>query len=143
MSSILNRVKGIFGVEGKAGKAVVFGMGEAAGRNFYKGLVSHMNADALKSHIDDIIGLCVADGWGDFSLTSLDLNGITASVTVLNSFECAHGVGSSSSPSCDFIRGHIAGVFSEMFGKRMDATETLCVGLGHAKCQFDVSGVQQ
>jgi len=119
MDAILNRIKGIFGAEGKAGKALVFGMGEAAGRNSYKWLASHLNTDA-KSRIDGILGLCGADGWGDFTLTSLDLNGMTASVTVLNGFECVNGVGSSSSPSsCDFMGGYLAGVFSEMFGKRM------------------------
>ena len=141
MSSILNRIKGIFGAEGKAGKALVFGMGEAAGRDFYKGLASHMATDGLNSHIDQILGLCGADGWGDFTLTNLDLNGMTASVTVLNGFECANGAGSPS--TCDFVRGHLAGVFSEMFGKRMDVTETMCVARGHSHCQFDVSGVKQ
>ena len=141
MSSILNRIKGIFGAEGKAGKALVFGMGEAAGRNFYKGLASHMATDGLNSHIDQILGLCGADGWGDFTLTNLDLNGMTASVTVLNGFECANGAGSSS--TCDFVRGHLAGVFSEMFGKRTDVAETMCVARGHSHCQFDVSGVKQ
>jgi predicted hydrocarbon binding protein len=144
MSSMLNRIKGIFGAEGKAGKAMVFGMGEAAGRNFYKGLVGQMNADALKSQIGSIIGLSAADGWGDFKLTSLDLNGMTASVAVLSGFECAHEPVSASSPSsCDFVRGHIAGLFSEIFGKRMDVTETLCVARGHNRCQFDVSEAKQ
>jgi predicted hydrocarbon binding protein len=144
MSSILNRIKGIFGPEGKAGKAIVFGMGEAAGQDFYKGLANHMSSEIIKSHVGDVVGLLMADGWGDFRLTSLDLNGMTASVTLLNGFECAHEPGSSSSPStCDFIRGHIAGVLSERFGKRMDVTETLCVSRGHSHCQFDVSGVKQ
>jgi predicted hydrocarbon binding protein len=144
MSSMLNRIKGIFGPEGKAGKAIVFGMGESAGQNFYKGLANHMGSEIIKSHVGDVVGLLTADGWGDFRLTSLDLNGMTASVTVLNGFECAHEPGSSSSPStCDFIRGHIAGVLSERFGKRMDVTETLCVSRGHSHCQFDVSGVKQ
>jgi predicted hydrocarbon binding protein len=144
MVAILNRIKGIFGVEGKAGKALAFGMGEAAGRTFYKGLVSHMNADVLKSQIDHVIELFGANGWGDFKVTSFDLSGMAASVTMLNGFECANRPGSSSSSSsCDFVRGHLAGVFSEMFGKRMDVTETLCVDLGHCKCQFDVSGAKQ
>jgi predicted hydrocarbon binding protein len=142
MNSILKRVKGVFG--GKAGQSIVFGMGEAAGRNFFNGLAGQMSSDALKSHIDDVIGLYVADGWGNFRLTSLDLNGLTASVTVLNGFECAHEPSSYSSPSaCDFVRGHLAGVFSEMFGKRVNITETLCVSRGDPKCQFDVSGVKQ
>lgn len=92
----------------------------------------------------EVIGLNTANGWGDFSLRSLDLNGMTASVTVLNCLECAHESDPSSTlSSCDFVRGHLAGMFSEMFDKKMDATETLCVGRGHNRCQFDVSGVKQ
>jgi predicted hydrocarbon binding protein len=144
MSSMLSRMKGIFGSEGKAGKALVFCMGEAAGRNFYKGLASRMNVDTLKSQIGSVIGLFVADGWGDFKITSLDLNGLTACVTVRNGFECTREPDSSSCPlTCDFVRGHLAGMFSEMFGKRMDVTETLCVSRGHERCQFDVSRVKQ
>jgi predicted hydrocarbon binding protein len=146
MSSILSRIKGIFGPEGKAGKAIVFGMGEAAGRDFYKGLSTQLGPEIIKSHIESVIELLAADGWGDFKLTSLDLNRMTAIVTVLNGFECAHleEAGSSSPAStCDFVRGHLAGVFSEMFGKRMDVTETLCASRGHGKCLFDVSGVKQ
>ena len=41
------------------------------------------------------------------------------------------------------MRGHLTGLLSETFGKRVDVTETLCVGRGHSNCQFDVSGVKQ
>jgi predicted hydrocarbon binding protein len=79
--------------------------------------------------------------WGDFSLTNVDLNKMTATVTVVNGFECAH-LQEAGSPSpnftCDSFRGHLAGLLSEMLGKRMDASETLCVARGHAKCQFEI-----
>jgi predicted hydrocarbon binding protein len=147
MSSILNRIKAIFGPGGKAGKAIVFGMGEAAGRTGFQGVAGQLGAEALRSHMKDVITLYAAQGWGDFKLASLDLDRITASVQVFNSFECAHleGAGSPSSDfTCDFVRGHLTGLFSEMFGKRVDVTETLCVCRGHSKCQFDVSsGVKQ
>ena len=138
MTSILNRLKGIFGAEGKAGKAILYGIGEAAGRNFYKGIVSQIGPETIRSHVKDIIGLHTAQGWGDFKLESLDLNEMTACVNVFNSFECAvHGTGSPSF-TCDFVRGHLAGLLSEMFDKRMDVTETSCVARGHSNCQFDI-----
>lgn len=68
---------------------------------------------------------------------------MSASVTVVNGFECAHPQGRAGSPSptfnCDFVRGHLAGLFAEVFGRRMTAIETLCVGRGDAKCQFEVA----
>jgi predicted hydrocarbon binding protein len=146
ISAMLNRIKGIFGPEGKAGKALVFGMGEAAGRTGFQGLADQIGAGVVRSHMKDMITLYAAQGWGDFKLTSLDFDKTTASVQAFNSFECAHleGAGSPSSDfTCDFVRGHITGLFSEMFGKKVDVTETLCVARGHSHCQFDVSGVKQ
>jgi predicted hydrocarbon binding protein len=143
MSSILDRVKGIFGAEGKAGKAVLYGMGEAAGRNFYNGIASQIGSETIRSHIKDIIGLHKAQGWGDFKLISVDLDKPTALVQAHNNFECAHLGGRGSSSQCDFVRGHLAGVFSEIFGKRVNATETLCVARGDPCCQFDVQETGQ
>jgi len=146
MSSIVNRIKGIFGPEGKAGKAVVFGTGEAAGRTAFKGIAAQLDEKVVRTHMKDLITLYKAQGWGDFKLGSLDLDNTTASVQVLNSFECAHleGAGSPSSDStCDFVRGHLTGLLSEVFGKRVDVTETLCAAHGHSHCQFDVQAAKQ
>jgi predicted hydrocarbon binding protein len=146
VSSILDRVKGIFGADGKAGKVIVYGMGEAAGRTFYKGIARQISPETIKSRLRDVVGLGTAQGWGDFKLTSVDLNKMKASVTVVNSFECANlQGGASSSPdfTCDFVRGHLAGLFSEMFGKRMNAAEVLCVARGHSHCQFDIQEMKQ
>ena len=78
MSSILNRVKEIFGIEGKAGKAIVYGMGEAAGRTFYKGIARQIGAETIKSRIKDVIGLYMAQGWGTFKLISVDFDKASA-----------------------------------------------------------------
>lgn len=138
MSAIFDRIKGIFGAEGKAGRALVYGMGETAGRSFYKVLASEMGADRTKSHVEDLIKMHNAQGWGDFRLASLDLNRRTALVTVADCFECAANEASSHS-SCDFVLGRLAGIFSEMFGERMQATETSCVSLGHVRCTFEIA----
>lgn len=138
MSSILDRVKGIFGVEGKAGKAIVFGMGEAAGRTFYKGIVGQIGAETVKSRIKDVIGLYMAQGWGVFKLIRVDFDKATACVEAQNNFECAPFQGSGSSPRGEFVRGHLAGLFSEIFGKRMEVTETSCIARGDPYCQFDI-----
>jgi len=137
MSSILERVKGIFGAEGAAGKAIVHGMGEAAGRAAFKGIANTISAETMKAQFENLIQMYTAQGWGDFKLASLDLNRITASVTVVSGFECAHEAASST--TCDFVRGHLTGIFSEAFGKRMCATETLCAARGNAKCHFAIA----
>jgi len=138
MSSILDRVKGIFGVEGKAGKAMVFGMGEAAGRTFYKAVASQIGAETVKSRIKDVIGLYTAQGWGIFKLISVDFDKSTAYVAAQNNFECAPLQGSGSSPRGEFVRGHLTGLFSEIFGKRMEVTETNCIAGGDGDCKFEI-----
>ena len=79
MSSILNRIKGVFGPEGKAGKAIIFGMGEAAGRAAYKGVARVLSAEVLSSHIEDEMLLYQAQGWGEVKIASLDMDRTTAS----------------------------------------------------------------
>jgi predicted hydrocarbon binding protein len=146
VSSILGRVKRIFGDEGKAGKAMVYGMGEVAGRAFYRGIARQIGAETLKSHLKYVVGLDTAQGWGDFRLTSVDLNKMTACVGAFNCFECAdhQRAGSLSSTfNCEFVRGHLAGMFSEIFGKRVSATENLCVARGDSHCQFDIQEIKQ
>lgn len=138
MSSILDRLKGIFGVEGKAGKAIVHGMGGAAGRTFYKAIASQIGAETVKSRIKDVIGLYTAQGWGIFKLISVDFDRATAHVAAQNNFECAPFQGSGSSPRGEFVRGHFAGLFSEIFGKRMEVTETNCIARGDGDCKFEI-----
>jgi predicted hydrocarbon binding protein len=141
MSSILNRIKWIFGREGKAGQALVFGMGEAAGRAAYKGVSGQLSAEVIRSHLEDEMFLYMAQGWGEVKLASSDFDRGTARVQVFNSFECANPEGNSNS-SCDFIRGHLTGLLSETFGRRVVVTETMCSARGHSHCQFDIEAKQ-
>ena len=141
MSSILNRIKGIFGAEGKAGTALVLGMGEAAGRTAYKGVSAQLSAEVLRSHFQDEMFLYTAQGWGEVKVASLDMDKGTACLRVFNSFECADPKGNPNS-SCDFIRGHLTGLLSETFGKRVVVTETMCSARGHSCCQFEIEAKQ-
>jgi len=137
MSSMLNRIKGIFGAEGKAGQALVYGMGEAAGRAAYKGVSAQLSDEVLRSHFEDEMFLYMAQGWGEVRVASLDMDRGTARVQFLNSFECSDPKRNSNS-SCDFIRGHLTGLLSETFGKRVVVSETMCTARGDSCCQFDI-----
>jgi predicted hydrocarbon binding protein len=138
VSSLLKSIRGIFGPGGEAGRVLLHHMGDAAGRSHYKGLADRMGADQARKHIEDIIGILGADGWGDFRLTSLDSSGMTANVTAVNSFEASDGNGASSSSSCDFVAGFLGGVFSEVYGRRMNVVEVQCAGRGGRHCQFEI-----
>lgn len=137
MNAIFQRVKGIFGVDGKAGKVVIHGMGAAAGQDAYR-RACELGSDFPKTHVEDILALYMAQGVGEFRLLNLNTDNATASVQVNNSFECTPFKGKSSTQS-DFIRGYLAGFFSEIFGKRADATEILCVARGDDRCLYEIA----
>jgi predicted hydrocarbon binding protein len=143
MSSMFDRVRGIFGAEGKAGRTLLYSMGEAAGRNFHKGIASQIGSETVRSHLKDIIALHKAQGWGDFKLISVDLEKATALARAHDNFECAPFEGTRSSPQSDFVRGHLAGIFSEVFSRKVEVTETLCVARGDAYCQFEAREVER
>ena len=92
----------------------------------------------MKSRIKDVIGLYTAQGWGIFKLILVDFDKATAYVAAQNNFECAPFQGSGSSPRGEFVSGHLAGLFSEIFGKRMEVTETNCIARGDGDCKFEI-----
>ncbi len=137
IGSIFARVNGIFG-DGPAARVVLHEMGEAAGRAIYKDLMAHIGPEIIKDELSNIIGLYTCNGWGIFELLNIDLDKKTAAVRVEENFECTHYKGHSSTARSHFVRGHIAGVFSELLGSRVEVTENYCVAKGDAFCEFTI-----
>ena len=141
MNAIFQRVRGIFGADGKAGKVVIHGMGAAAGQDAYR-RACELGTDFPKTHVEDILATYMAQGVGEFRLLTLNMDNATASVQVNNSFECTPFKGKNSTQS-DFIRGYLAGFFSEIFGERVDATESLCVARGSDRCLYEIASTTE
>ena len=135
--SLLQNVKAIIGPEGKAAKVMIYTMGVAAGKQAYHQAAAY-GVEYLRSHIQTLLDAYMAQGIGEFKLLSLDVEFAKALVRVSDSFECSSISGSSSSQS-DLVRGYLAGFFSEYFGRRVEATETSCVALGHPYCHFEIA----
>lgn len=138
MSALLGRLREIFGKEGLAGRAMLFTMGEAAGRTGYTIVARGVGGEVFKKQVYNLVDLYTASGWGVFKIQELDVDKKTARVRVFDSFECAAYKGSESSPRSEFVRGDLSGLFSEVFSVRVDAIETDCIASGNAYCEFSI-----
>ena len=136
MSAILDRIRGMFGEEGTAAKVMLFAMGQAAGHDCFGMRIDEASARTVKMDLPNLMSLYSAAGWGIFKAIDVDSEKGSGTVQAIDCFECAPSQGKKSKPYSQFIRGHIAGLFSELFGKRIDAVETECIACGDPHCQF-------
>lgn len=72
-------------------------------------------------------------GWGKLSIQ--DLKGDELRVIVENSF-MARIYGKATMPVCYFLTGYVAGMATELTGRKMDAEETKCLAKGDSYCEF-------
>lgn len=90
-----------------------------------------------KDDLQEIISLYPAAGWGLPEVESLDIGRKKAVVKMTGNFECdPPRKGSSGS---NFLRGHLAGLFTSLFGATVNVKETKCVGRGDPHCEFTAS----
>jgi predicted hydrocarbon binding protein len=134
IASIFTRIRGVFG-DGAAARVVMYEMGEAAGRAIMKDLLNQLGTDIIKDELRSIVGLYSSNGWGIFDLVSVDLDKMKAEIRCRDNFECIH-YQKSPVPRSNFLRGHIAGWFSELLESRVEVIEEYCVAKGGSFCHF-------
>jgi len=135
MGTVLSRVSEIFG-GGPAARVLLYEMGEAVGSFIYKELVSLLGANVFRNQMDQIIGLYRSLGWGIITLDKIDHEMKTAVIRARENFECIHQLERSGTSRNHFLRGHLAGWLSELFGKKVEVTETHCITSGDRYCEF-------
>jgi predicted hydrocarbon binding protein len=136
LGAIFGRVREIFGVEGAIGKVLVYEMGKAAGHSMFKIIKETLGDSEIDVALSDLVNLYSAIGWGVYKLTQVDPAAATATLQVADNFECAFHSGEGRSPYSEFIRGHLAALFSDLFGRDVSAVETECVTHGDPYCAF-------
>jgi len=139
LSAILDRVRGMFGEEGTAAKVMLFAMGQAAGHDCFGMRIDEASARTVKMDLPNLMTMYSAAGWGIFKATYVDSEKGSATVQAIDCFECAPSQGKKSKPYSQFIRGHIAGLFSTFFERRVDVVETECIASGNDQCQFRIT----
>jgi predicted hydrocarbon binding protein len=136
LSAILNRIRAMFGEDGPVAKVMLFAMGEAAGRESFRMMADEVSASTVKKELPNAMYLYSACGWGIFKAIDADFEQGSGTVRAIDCFECAPNQGEKSKPYSQFIRGHIAGLFSALFDKRIDVVETECIACGDPHCLF-------
>ena len=139
IGSVFSRPREIFGAEGPLGKVLLHQMGRAGGQSSLKAFSETMGRDRIREQLPNIMNMYAAGGWGIFKLMEVDFDRGVAVVQAFENFECATHRGKGGEPYSQYVRGDLAGLFSEVFDKKVDAVETQCVVQGAPFCRFEIA----
>jgi len=79
-------------------------------------------------------------GFGDFNpeIVSLNIDRGEATIRVYDSYEVELIRGKMNKPSCQYVRGEIAGTLSSLMGRELIALEEKCIAKGDEYCEFHI-----
>jgi predicted hydrocarbon binding protein len=129
--------KGIREKFGTAGEAMLYYQGFAIGQRTCQAHKEDIGSEDPK----ELVGLAKAYfrtvGWGMMDVVKMSLEAGEAQIRIYQSFECETGKGSET-PYGHFIRGILAGFFTEIFQREAKAVETKCIATGDPYCEYTV-----
>ena len=133
LRAMLDAVKAADPAEGNASiYAQGFSYGDAEWANLFA-----RHKPKTREGLEAVLSIYPATGWGKIELTDLNQAKSFARLKVYEGFEClGRGTGKKES---NFIRGHLAAVFSIYFGRVVKSVETKCVSEGDSHCEFEIS----
>ncbi len=130
-------IKGFREKFGSVGEAFLYYIGYEIGK---EALRSHYKMSVSKNS-DELVrlseALFKAVGWGKLKILEYSSSECFAIVIVEESFECELA-GKRDKPYSQFIRGTLAGWFSELTNKKCSAEETKCIAKGDPYCEFHI-----
>lgn len=130
-------IKGFREKFGSVGKAFLYYIGYEIGRealkNHYQMSISKSSEELVR--LSEV--LFEAVGWGKLKILKYSNSECFAIAIVKKSFECELA-GRTNKPYSQFIRGTLAGWFSEMTGEKCGAEETKCIAKGDPYCEFHI-----
>jgi predicted hydrocarbon binding protein len=133
-SDMFNRLGEIFGT---GGETIVFEEGEATGESDAKRLIQVFGKDLAQQSVPELSNLYLTLGWGRPELVRFNAIPFSATMRLYDSFECTGQ--KSTKPHSHFIRGHMTGLITVLFQKKVECIETKCVALGDLFCEFNIS----
>ena len=137
--SMLSRPQEIFGTQGALGKVLLHQMGRAGGQASLKAFLETIGKGRIREQLSNIMNMYAAGGWGVFKLMEIDFDRGVAVVQAFDSFECITHRDEGGEPRSQYVRGDLAGMFSEVFDRKVDAVETHCVAQGAPFCRFEIA----
>lgn len=136
--SMVKRITSIFGPESKSTQVILHQLGEAGSQRVFESVKTMIGFEFIRNNAARALNLFTAVGWGILTLKAIDLDTKTAEIHIKDGFESADSRNTSSAPQCHFIRGLLAGWFSQLFENKIDVIETQCEAKGDPNCVFQV-----
>ncbi len=136
--SIIDRITSIFGPESKSAQVILHQVGEAGGQRVFESVKTMIGFDFIRKNVARTLNLFTALGWGILNVKAVDLDTKTAEIHIKEGFESADSGNTATAPQCHFIRGLLTGWFSQLFERKINATETQCVAKGDPFCIFRI-----
>ncbi|MDG6919898.1 MAG: hypothetical protein JRN59_00025 [Nitrososphaerota archaeon] len=122
---------------GTGGNVILYEEGAAYGSEVGREYMQKLDADFVASNIGDVVMLYQALGWFRVDGVRVDQKDGSVVISAGESFECSGY--KSRAPRSHFVRGHLAGALSELLGRPMACTETLCIAMGDKTCEFTLT----
>ena len=126
---------------GSGGHAILFDMGEAAGRESAKKLRESYGLKGCNL-IETFLALHVAAGWFGYEVVECNEEELRFVIRLHGNFECAPFKGKRDRPMSHLIRGGLAGVFKEAYGREFRVREVRCIAKGDEYCEFVIERVE-
>ncbi len=136
--SIISRINSIFGPESKSAQVITHQLGEAGGQRVFESTKAVIGGEFIRKNVARTLNLFNTLGYGILNVESISLDSKTAEIRIKDGFESAGSRNVSAEPQCHFIRGLLAGWFSQLFESKIDVIETQCEAKGDSDCVFQV-----
>jgi len=134
-SWVYEKIKETYGSGGEAFLYHIgYSFGEIAGEKY-------MGKEITEDFIREDLLAFQAYGWGIPEILEIDLVEYGVVIRFYDLFESIHAKGKKNRPNCHFVRGHLAGLFSKFFNRKMFAIETKCIAKGDPYCEFVVKPI--
>mgnify|MGYP000377272517 CR=1 FL=1 len=120
---------------GTGGHAILFEMGEAAGKAAAERLRKIYGLEG-RDLVETFLALHTAAGWFDYEIVEYDEEALKFVIRLFGNFECVSFADRRKKPMSHLVRGALTGVFSEAYRANLRATEVKCVAEGDTCCEF-------
>ena len=135
-NGILAKIRQKFG---SGGDVIIYEQGLAYGENQGAALFSFFGKTKALESIQELIKLYQSVGIGRPTISKFSLENPAATIKMYDSLECQGR--KTSVPYSQFIRGHICGLATVLYGRPMKVRETKCIASGDDHCEFQIEPV--
>lgn len=133
LSETFKRIKTVFG---SGGETILYLEGKAVGWKGRKMFYDIIGKERQRSLEDKGLPFLQAGGWGRIDVLGHSDDFTSVTVRAADCFECLRI--RAEVRFCSFMRGVVAGVFSSLTDKTLEAEETSCIATGDSACIFEV-----